>query len=33
VILFPSEWSLGYFAQNHPSLPLTSLAPPRRHDR
>ena len=33
VVLFPSEWSLGYFAQNHPNLALTSLAPPRSHTR
>jgi peptide chain release factor 3 len=33
VALFPSEWSLGYFSQNHPSLTLTSLAPPRVHTR
>lgn len=33
VALFPSEWSLGYFSQNHPNLTLTSLAPPRLHTR
>jgi peptide subunit release factor RF-3 len=33
VVLFPSEWSLGYFSQNHPKLTLTSLAPPRLHTR
>lgn len=29
VALFPSEWALHYFAQNHPSVPLTPLAPKR----
>ena len=29
VALFPSEWALNYFAQNHPSIPLTPLAPKR----
>jgi peptide chain release factor 3 len=33
VVLFPSDWSLGYFSQNNPNLPLTSLAPPRVHSR
>jgi peptide chain release factor 3 len=29
VALFPSEWALNYFVQNHPSIPLTPLAPKR----
>ncbi len=33
VALFPSEWSLGYFTQNHPNLTLTALAPPRLQNR
>jgi peptide chain release factor 3 len=33
VALFPSEWSLGYFSQNHPNLTLTALAPPRLQNR
>lgn len=27
VALFPSEWSVGYFAQNNPNVPLSLLAP------
>ncbi len=27
VVLFPSDWSVGYFAQNNPSVPLALLAP------
>ena len=27
VALFPTEWALNYFVQNHPNLPLTDLAP------
>jgi peptide chain release factor 3 len=30
VALFPTEWSLNYFAQNHPQLPLSLLAPKKR---
>ncbi len=30
VALFPTEWSLNYFAQNHPQLPLSLLAPKRQ---
>ncbi|HTI69548.1 MAG TPA: peptide chain release factor 3 [Candidatus Limnocylindria bacterium] len=30
VALFPSDWSLNYFAQNNPSLTLSALAPSRR---
>lgn len=29
VALFPTEWSLNYFAQQHPDIPLSPL-PPRR---
>ncbi len=30
VALFPTDWSLNYFAQNNPQLPLASLAPKRK---
>ncbi|MFM7101524.1 MAG: EF-Tu/IF-2/RF-3 family GTPase [Verrucomicrobiota bacterium] len=30
VALFPTEWSVNYFAQNHPRLPLSPLAPRRQ---
>ena len=30
VALFPTEWSMNYFAQNHPAIPLAPLAPPRK---
>jgi peptide chain release factor 3 len=33
VALFPTEWSLNYFIQNNPSIPLASLAPPRSTER
>ncbi len=33
VALFPTEWSLNYFVQNHPNLPLSPLAPPRQRER
>ncbi len=30
VALFPSDWAMNYFAQNHPELPLSDLPPTRR---
>ena len=30
VALFPTEWSMNYFAQNNPSIVLSALAPSRR---
>jgi peptide chain release factor 3 len=30
VALFPTDWSLNYFAQNNPRVPLTLLAPRKR---
>ena len=30
VALFPTEWSMNYFAQNNPSIVLNALAPSRR---
>ncbi len=32
VALFPSDWSLKYFAQNHASLVLNPLAPKKRYN-
>jgi len=32
VALFPSDWSLKYFAQNQPSLVLDPLAPKKRYE-
>lgn len=33
VALFPTEWSLNYFAQNNPGIPLTALAPAKSPER
>ncbi len=32
VALFPTEWSLNYFAQNQPSLTLSPFPPKKRHE-
>jgi peptide chain release factor 3 len=31
VALFPSDWALTYFAQNHPNLALSALPPVRQN--
>ncbi len=31
VALFPTEWSMNYFAQNNPTVALAPLAPMKRH--
>lgn len=33
VALFPTEWSLNYFSQNNPTIPLTALAPAKSPER